>query len=299
MTTLRDPAARSGAAGLTLSSRDFLRLSAFIEEGYGIRMPPTKKALLESRLAQRVRALALPSFSAYCDHVLSGRDRAELVQLVDRVTTNKTDFFREDRHFELLVREALPALAHAHGAGVDRELRLWSAGCSTGEEPYTLAMVLAEAAERTPSKRFEILATDLSSRVLHHAQEGIYAEALVQPIPLPLRRKYLQRSVADPGVVRVRRGLRERIHFRQLNLLDRDPGIAPRMDVVFCRNVLIYFDRQVQAEILGRLLRTLVDGGYLFLGHSESVTGLDLPIDQVAPTVYRKRPAAPGEGPRP
>ena len=274
------------AGSPALAPKDFARLSAFIEQHCGIRMPLAKKTMLESRLRVRVLELGMTTFSEYCDHVLGGNAADELVQMVDKVTTNKTDFFREPQHFEVLVRQALPALADRHGVGVRRELRAWSAGCSTGEEPYTLAMVLSEVG---PQLRFQLLATDLSSTVLRRAQAAVYQEAQVAPVPLPLRRKYLLRSATDSNVVRVAPSLRALVRFRRLNLLDRDYGIRPPMDVIFCRNVFIYFERKTQQEILCRFGQSLVPGGFLFLGHSETINGLDVPFEQVAPTVYRRR----------
>jgi chemotaxis protein methyltransferase CheR len=284
--------------GPRLARRDFVRLAAFIEERYGIKLPPVKQALVESRLARRVHALGLPGFAAYADLVLGDPTGAERVELVNCITTNKTDFFREARHFELLAGEVLDRVRTDLGAGADRPLRVWSAGCSSGEEPYTLAMVLSEAAEASPGLSFRILATDLSTRVLRRASEGLYPDALVEPVPLALRRKYLQRSKADPALVRIRPALRRLVTFRQVNLLDRDHGIGEPQDVVFCRNVLIYFERRLQERVLRHLCDELAPGGFLFLGHSESTTGMDLPLDPVGPTVYRRRPLA-GEGPRP
>jgi len=271
---------------MTLSRRDFERLGAFIEQRFGIRMPLAKKTLLESRLGKRVHQLGL-TFSGYCDRILSGSSPEELVELVDRVTTNKTDFFREPYHFEVLVNECLPALHIGPREG--RALRVWSAACSTGEEPYSLAMVLAEAAKRFPGLHFHILATDLSNRVLRRAAAGLYTEEQVSAIPLPLRRRFLLRSVDDPSVVRVRRALRERVELRRLNLLDDDYDLPQAMDVIFCRNVLIYFSRTLQLEVVGRLHAALVPGGFLFLGHSESLPAREFPFDLVAPTVYRRR----------
>lgn len=267
-----------------LSPRDFARLSAFIERHFGIRMPPEKRTLLEGRLARRVRAFGSGGFSRYCDEVLGGAAPDELVQMVDAVTTNKTDFFREPEHFEVLRRDVLPALAARHGAGTRRPLRLWSAGCSTGEEPYTLAMLLSEW-----GVPFDVLATDLSTRVLRQAHAALYRDALTRPIPLPLRRRHLLRSAADRTVVRVRRALRERVRFTRLNLLDDDYAVSPAVDVIFCRNVFIYFERATQRQVLLRFARHLVPGGHLFLGHSETINGLDVPFDAVAPTVYRLR----------
>ncbi len=282
------------AAGLlagapALSPKDFSRLAAFIERHCGIRMPAAKKTLLESRLRTRLRDLGMTGFTEYCDHVLGGHSAEELVRMVDKVTTNKTDFFREPQHFEVLVRKVLPELAERHGVGVRRELRVWSAGCSTGEEPYTLAMVLSEVAAQHEKLRFQILATDLSTRVLKHAQAAIYQDVQVGPVPLALRRKYLLRSATDPCVVRVAPGLRELVRFSRLNLLDRDYRLRQPRDVIFCRNVFIYFERKIQQDILRRFGQSLIPGGVLFLGHSETINGLDVPFDQIAPTVYQRR----------
>lgn len=281
--------ASSHASSPVLSPKDFARLSAFIERQCGIRMPLAKKTLLESRLRARVLELGMAGFPEYCDYVLGGHSEEELVHMVDKVTTNKTDFFREPQHFEVLVRRVLPALAEQHGVGGRRELRVWSAGCSTGEEPYTLAIVLSEVNANGPKLRFQVLATDLSTRVLRHARAALYQDAQVEPIPLPLRRKYLLRSVTDPNIVRVAPKLRALVQFRRLNLLDRDYGMRPPADVIFCRNVFIYFERTTQHDILCRFGQSLAPGGFLFLGHSETINGLDVPFEQVAPTVYRRR----------
>ncbi|ABC81156.1 CheR family methyltransferase [Anaeromyxobacter dehalogenans] len=283
------PAASRLAGPPPLSPRDFARLGAFIEGRCGIRMPPSKRTLLESRLGRRVRELGLAGFGEYCDHVLGDAPGDEVVRMVDHVTTNKTDFFREPHHFELLVRDVLPALAAAAGAGTRRPLRVWSAGCSTGEEPYTLAMVLLEAARQATGLRFGILGTDLSTRALERARRAEYTEAQVRPVPLAQRRRYLLRSIRDPQVVRVCREVRELVAIEQLNLLDPDYRLRERMDVIFCRNVFIYFERSVQQRVLLRLARALSPGGFLFLGHAESIAGLEVPFDPVAPTVYRLR----------
>jgi len=281
-----DSGVRIGPPALLLSGADFARLARFIEGTCGIRMPPSKKTLLESRLRSRVFALGLKGFSAYCTHVLGATGGDERARMVDLVTTNQTAFFRERQHFDVLTGSVLPDLAARCGAGVIRPLRIWSAGCATGEEPYTLIMVLLEALVhgRTPS--FELLGTDLSRRVLQHAAEGVYRDTYVQSIPLELRRKYLLRNIADPALVRVCGRLRRAVSLRALNLLEEDYGLGQPMDVIFCRNVFIYFDRATQRAILHRFAENTIAGGYLFLGHSETIHGLDVPFAQVAPTVY-------------
>jgi chemotaxis protein methyltransferase CheR len=288
------PGRPGGWSGAALGEAEFRRLAEFIQGHCGIRMPEAKRILVESRLRKRLRALGLSSFRAYCDLVFGARGEAERLHLVDALTTNKTDFFREPQHFEYLVRTALPQLVRDTGAGVRRPLAAWSAACSTGEEPYTLAMVLSEVAEGLPGFRFQILATDISIRVLEHARRGVYAGDRVAPVPAPLRKKYLLRS-RDPqkDLVRVDPEVRACVKLRRLNLLDDDFGLRELQDVVFCRNVMIYFDRETQEGVLNRLCRHLAPGGYLFLGHSESINGLKVPLRPVAPTIYRHAGGAP------
>lgn len=272
-----------------LSTAEFGRLAAFIEEQCGIRMPPAKRIMVESRLRRRLRVLGLPSFAAYLAFLFnSAEGPAEQVHLVDAVSTNKTDFFREPEHFEVLVRTALPELARARGAGIGRPLAVWSAGCSTGEEPYTLAMVLSEVAAGLPGFRFFILATDISTAVLAKASRAVYEDDRIDPIPQALRQRYLLRS-RDPSrrVVRIAPELRAHVRLRRVNFLDPDFGLREKMDVIFCRNVMIYFDRPTQETLIQRFCQHLVPGGYLFIGHSETVNGLDVPLRPVAPTVYR------------
>ncbi|MBE0616560.1 MAG: protein-glutamate O-methyltransferase [Proteobacteria bacterium] len=271
-----------------LSPGDFARLGEWIQRGCGIRMPASKRITVETRLRKRLRALGLADFRGYCEYVFSAAGEGERTHLVDAITTNKTDFFREPQHFEYLVRAALPALVGARGAGVRRPLAVWSAGCSSGEEPYTLAMVLNEVAEGMPGFRFLLLATDLSTAVLRRAAQATYDEERIAPIPLPLRKKYLLRSMdRSRGLVRVAPEVREHVRFRQLNFMDDDFRLREPMDVIFCRNVMIYFDRPTQAAVLNRFCRHLEPGGYVFLGHSETINGLAVPLRQVAPTIYR------------
>lgn len=282
------------ARGNHLSPKLFETLSRFITAELGIKMPPSKRTMLQSRLQKRLRQLRLDSFEAYHAYVFSkeGREQ-ELQHLLDVVTTNKTDFFREPRHFEVLTATALPDLIGRTGAGVRRPLKLWSAGCSTGAEAYTLTMVLSEYAERVPGFTFQILATDICTRVLERGRQAIYEEREAAPIPLALKKKYLLRS-KDRQQPRVRLvpPLRRRVAFQRLNLMDPDYGRPREMDIIFCRNVIIYFDRPTQEAVLSRLCRCLKPGGYLFMGHSETLNGFQLPLRQIATTVYRVGGAA-------
>ncbi|MBU8913671.1 MAG: protein-glutamate O-methyltransferase [Spirochaetales bacterium] len=273
-----------------MSRSDFSRLSAFIHSEYGIKLPIAKKIMLESRLQKRLRTLGISKFGDYIDYVFSDEGMtAELVSMLDLVTTNKTDFFREPAHFEYLVDKVLPELMDRDGAGVTSSLRIWSAGCSSGEEPYTLTMVLSEFAEQHRRFEFTILATDLSTAVLDKGRTGVYEASKIEPVPLASRRKYLLRS-KDSGkkLVRVVPGLRELVTFKRLNLLAERYSVDVAQHIVFFRNVIIYFDRETQEKVITRVCRHLRQGGYLFVGHSETLFGMDVPLEQVAPTIYRR-----------
>lgn len=277
----------SGAAVLT--PKMFNQFGRFVTETLGIKMPASKRTMLQSRLQKRLRQLGLSSFEAYYDFVFSqeGREK-ELYNLLDIVTTNKTDFFREPRHYDVLTQKVLPSLIH-RGIGVRRPLKIWSAGCSTGAEPYTLTMVLSEFAQKADGLLFNILATDISTQVLEKAMTAIYDERDAAPIPTPIKKKYLLRS-KDRSKPRIRiiPELRRLVQFRRLNLMDDDYGMNETMDIILCRNVIIYFDRDTQFTVLSRLCRCLKPQGYLFMGHSETLNGFNLPLRQVAATVYCK-----------
>ncbi|KAB0669399.1 protein-glutamate O-methyltransferase [Oryzomonas sagensis] len=272
-----------------LKDREFNRFSGFIYDEVGIKMPAAKKTMLEARLQKRLKALGMRTFEEYAEHVFSGAEKSsELIHLIDVVTTNKTDFFREPAHFDYLVKSALPALVEAREAGYRSPLKIWSAGCSSGEEPYTLTMVLSEFMANNPGFRVSILATDISTAVLEKAKNAIYTEDRVDPIPLQMKKKYLLRSRdKSKGLVRVAPHLRSLVQFRRLNFME-DFGMREQMEIIFCRNVIIYFDKPTQERLLNKFCRQLVPGGYLFLGHSETLSGLNVPLTPVASTVYRK-----------
>lgn len=274
-----------------LSDRDFNRLGRMIETRYGIKMPPSKKELLEARLRKRLKALQIKTYKEYCDYVLAGTGmNDEIIHMMDVVTTNKTDFFRGPDHFEFLIKNLLPEMISVKGIGINKELMVWSAGCSTGEEPYTLAMVLSEFQSRVPGLqfRFTILGTDLSSDALAKAARAVYPEEKAYPVPVPLKHRYLMRSKdREQRLVRVVPELRQHVKFRRLNLLEDDFGMREPIDIVFFRNVMIYFNRSTQQSILSRIIACIRPGGYLFIGHSESLNGLYLPVVHVAPTIYR------------
>jgi len=275
-----------------LSGQHYRRLSELIRIEWGIEFPASKRVMVETRLGRRARALGLGSLAAYCEylHTAKGREQ-EGRHLIDAVTTHKTDFFREPGHFTCLTSLIVPSLMEHCGAGPRHRLLVWSSACSTGEEPYTIGMVLSEFARSLDPApfQFRVEATDISSVVLETGAKAIYSEAQAKAVPEALRREYLRRS-KDPqrAQVRIVPWLRAAVRFRQLNLLDADYGFAEPVDVAFCRNVMIYFDRRNQQRILGQVVETLRPGGYLVMGHAESLNGLDLPLRQEAPTVYRR-----------
>jgi chemotaxis protein methyltransferase CheR len=275
-----------------ISTRDYARLCGLIYDKAGIRLGADKKTMLEVRIKRRLKALDLSSYGQYCDYLFGHQGlKEELVPLIDVVTTNKTDFFREPKHFNFLVERALPEFTARDGGG--RPLLIWSAGCSSGEEPYTLAMVLSEYGLTHPGFRFRILATDISTNVLQKAEMGIYSSEVVSPVPTALKRRYLMMGKA-PGSNRVRvvPELRRLIEFRRLNFMDADYRMTEKADGIFCRNVIIYFDRPTQEKVLQKLSRQLVPGGYMFVGHAETLHDMDLPLTPVAPALYRKNDAA-------
>ena len=275
---------------IVLTNGTFQQLSEFISRELGIKMPLTKRSMLQGRLMKRLRTLKMNSFEAYCQYLFSPAGKTgELVHMLDAVTTNKTDFFREPRHFDILTRTVLPEFVNSRGKYSRRQFTLWSAGCSSGAEPYTLAMIMNEFAQAQGCFDYLILATDISTRVLIKARDAVYTENEVNPVPPVLKKKYLLRSKnREQGLVRLVPGIRNKVVFRRLNFMDQDYALTDVLDVIFCRNVIIYFDRGTQLQVLRRLCRHLRPDGYLFMGHSETLNGFDLPLKQVSTTVYRK-----------
>lgn len=275
-----------------MTEQIFQRLSEFIQDELGIKMPLSKKTLLEGRLQKRLRVLRISSFEEYYDYLFSPAGvENELIHMIDLVTTNKTDFFREAKHFDYLLQTAVPDLVNLTGAGIKRDIVIWSAGCSTGEEPYTLAMALQEFADRCPALdfRYLIIATDISTRVLKIAESGIYSDERIAPIPGDLRKKYLLKSKdRDKKLIRIIPKLRAKIKFRRINFREEIFGFREPIDIVFCRNVIIYFDVQMQERLLNQFYQQMISGGYLFTGHSETLHGLNTPFVRVHPSVYRK-----------
>jgi chemotaxis protein methyltransferase CheR len=271
-----------------LSEEDFNVFSRFIYTEFGIKMPPIKRVMLQGRLLKRIRDLGLNSYSDYKKFLFSkeGQDK-ELLHFLSVVTTNKTDFFREPAHFIFLNDEVLPGFIPST---TQRPLKVWSAGCSSGEEPYTISIVLNEFERLNPFFKFEILGTDISSNVLEKAARGVYSLERVSAIPLELKKRYFLKSKdSQNSTVRVSPLLQKKLRLAYLNLMDPVYNIKDTFDVIFCRNVLIYFDRATQEKVITKLCNHLKPGGYFFIGHSESLSGMTVPLEHVKPTIFRKK----------
>jgi chemotaxis protein methyltransferase CheR len=274
----------------TLSEAEFSRVAAIARREAGLSLSDGKRAMIASRLARRLRATGLPDFAAYLAHLESDAGRAERDHLISALTTNVTSFFREAHHFRTFESTVLPRLADRARAG--GRVRLWSAGCSTGQEPYSLTMSLLRALPDAARLDIRILATDIDISVLATAERGRYPAAAAESLEPALRKQFLRE--VDDGTLEVRADLRSLIQFRPLNLIGPWPFRGP-FDVIFCRNVVIYFDSETQAALWPRLHQVLAPGGVLFIGHSERLdpdTAARLASDGV--TTYRKPGTAPG-----
>jgi chemotaxis protein methyltransferase CheR len=273
---------------LCMSPRDFDSFSQLIQERCGIKMPENKKIMLESRLKKRLRVLGYNDYADYKSFIFSDKgQKEELCHLIDVVTTNTTEFFRQPDHFAALNNGILEQ-CHTASTG-SRPLKVWSAGCSIGAEPYTLAIVLQEFAATHSGFDYSILATDISGSVLKTAARAVYSTNQVRGIPDNLKRKYLLRSRdRAKDLVRIGPELRKKVRFGHLNFMENFT-LNETMDIVFCRNVIIYFNRETQEKILQKICNHIRPQGYLFMGHSESLVGQNLPVVQIAPHIYQKR----------
>ncbi len=290
------PAATAILAGRALdedrlSAADFERIADLIGREVGIRLPPGKRLMVEGRLRRRLRALELQNFDIYCRYLFSGNGlQAELPNLINVVTTNKTDFFREPEHFNLMRSMLVPGLLAARSGTHQPLLKVWSAAASTGAEAYTAAMVLADLARQNKDFRFAILGTDVSTEVLDTARRAIYPADQIMPVPAEYQSRYLlwPRRRGLRNEVRIVPELRRHVRFEHLNLMDTSYPYDRDVDIILLRNVLIYFSKSDQAAVISRLVGHLRPGGYLLLGHSESMIGTAVPVRQVAPAVFQR-----------
>ncbi len=272
-----------------ITDEQFARLSNFIQDNIGIKMPESKRLMVQARLWPRLKALNYKDFDQYINHIFSQGIEAneEIALMINAVTTNLTHFFRESQHFDYMTNKVLPEMA-ARGF---KEIEIWSAGCSSGEEPYTLSIVMQEYMKKNPDqfRGYKILATDISSKVLEKAQNAVYPMDSVKDLSYDLKKSYFLKS-KDPakGIVRVNKETREKVRFDRLNFMDDSYPVSFPKNIIFCRNVLIYFDKPTQEAVIRKLVEHLIPGGYLFLGHSETIFGMDLPLETVSQTTFKK-----------
>ena len=273
-----------------ITDREFRRFRLLVSQQTGISLGDSKRQLVCSRLARRLRHYGYATFSQYYEHLMErDPDGAELLRMIDAITTNKTDFLRESHHFDFLRSELLGPLVAGARAGAPRSLRLWSAGCSSGEEPYSIALTIVDALPSAWTRDVKILASDIDTQVLAVAMEGVYPLDRVAVVPAALREKYFLRGRGGrEGFVRVRPDVRQLVRFRRINLREDAWPIRAPFDSIFCRNVIIYFDRALQQRLVARFVDLLKPGGYLFLGHSESLLGMRVGLRCLGKTVYQK-----------
>jgi chemotaxis protein methyltransferase CheR len=265
-----------------LTQRQFEKISKLAYDHFGLDLSHGKESLVSARLSKRLRELGIASFDEYFDRVTSDQSGEELTTLIDYLTTNHTSFFREPRHFELLRRTIYPALRHRPS------INIWSAACSSGEEPYSIAMSLLEEAPQEAAAKVRIRATDISTRVLERGRRGIYRYDRIQTIPEAMRPAYLLRGQhAGAESYRFKPQVRDMIEFQHLNLMDPLPA-GYTCSVIFCRNILIYFDKPTQQGVIERLSACLEEGGYLLIGHSESLNNISHHLTYLSPATYRK-----------
>jgi len=270
---------------------DYHFIRSLVYERSRINLGPDKRELVAARLGKRLRAMQMVSIDEYCSYLRTPEAREEIANLIDAISTNHTFFFREDQHFEFLRAGALPELVARRRTERWPTLQIWSAACSSGEEPYSLAITLAETLPAlAPDLAWRIDATDISHRILDRARAAIYGEsAITGHVPAPLVQKYFQRGFGpQEGKFRVKSWLQEHVVFSHLNLIDGQFPFSDQFHVILCRNVMIYFDRPTQEDLVARLARQLMPGGYLLVGHSESLTGIKHPLSLMAPAIYRR-----------
>ena len=275
---------------LELSDRDYHEIADFVHKTAGINLMEGKKELVRTRLNKRMRQLQLSDFRAYINHIQKDETGEEIVLLLDALSTNLTNFYREPQHFQFMADNFLPRLESWRRAEGSHRLRIWSAACSSGEEPYTIAMVVLEHSPYFgQGGDFKVLATDISTKVLGMAKEGLYGPERVKDIPPLLLAKYFSRTESGRGerLYQVTATLRNLIAFRRLNLVDPLP-FKQSLDLIFCRNVMIYFDKETISRLVDSYHQILAPGGYLFIGHSESLSGFKHGFKYVAPCIYMK-----------
>ncbi len=269
---------------------EYAFIRELVYEHSRINLGNEKRELVSARLGRRLRATKIPSISDYCSFLQSNEGKRELPHLIDAISTNHTHFFREQPHFEFLRSTVIPEFLRTGSPIHGKELSIWSAASSSGEEPFSIAISLAEQGLPPPTT-WRIEASDISYRILDRAKKAIYPASALQSISPPLVKKYFDKGMAmHEGHYRVIHSLRQRVQYHRINLLTDAYPFKEPFTVIFCRNVMIYFDRQTQTELVQRLHQCIRPGGYLFVGHSESLAGVQHAFEYVRPAIYRRKP---------
>lgn len=273
----------------TLSEGEFDQIRALVKQHTGIHLSDQKRSLVLSRLTRRLRSLGLANFTEYIKVLQGPGAEEELLNMINRITTNKTDFYRENHHFEFMTKTLLPGLVSQAQRTGQKKVRIWSAGCSSGEEPYTLAITLAEFFKNLPGWDYKILATDLDTNMLRKASAGVYDARLLEPVPRDKLNRYFTQNRGDGAdTYTVSQKLRDLIIFRKFNLMSPTYPVKVPLDAVFCRNVLIYFTNQDRVRIVTNFHRVIKPGGYMFVGHSESLRQVNELFKYTGTTVYQR-----------
>jgi chemotaxis protein methyltransferase CheR len=263
-----------------MSPSQFERLCGKVYKLCGIKLQSGKEQLVHSRLIKRLGALGLDNFEQYFDLIEGSRKDHEIIWMIDALTTNKTSFFREVQHYDFLRNKILPGIG-------DKRLRIWSAACSSGEEPYSIAITLAETLKSIKAWDIKILATDISINVLKKARDAVYSNDILEPVPQAWKQKYFRQEDRSKRTWRVVPELTNLVSFARLNFMDHFPMKGP-FDVIFCRNAMIYFDKKTQEKLVGRFYDLIAPGGYLLVGHAESLSGSEHKFRYIQPATYQK-----------
>lgn len=273
-----------------ISDKDYEFIRKFVYEHSRINLGPDKKELVSARLAKRLRAIGLNSYTEYCHHLQSADGEAEVTNLVDSISTNHTYFFREIKHFEFLNDVVLPNWLQNNLRKGESNFNIWSAASSSGEEPYSLGILLQEVLQHHPSASWTLDGTDISTRMLDLARRGIFETDRLRDVKPEWLRRYFQKGVGQwDGHYRAKEAIRNRLTFHHVNLLQEHYPFNKHFHVIFCRNVMIYFDRPTQEQLVAKLTSHLHPKGYLIVGHSESLMGIKHSLDSVRPSIYRRR----------
>jgi len=277
---------------IEMSEKERVDLSSLIETRFGIKMPPVKKVLLTSRLSKRLNVLGFKSYNEYYKYLITEKGSTEELNIfADLVSTHETSFFREPQHFEFLYKTALPQLLDERGSGARTHINVLSSACSTGEEAYTISLTFEEFLRNNNlnSYSYKITGTDISTKVVNAAIRGVYHESRISNLPHEYKQRYFMRGKGQKSeLVRIIPEIRAKADFQYMNLMEDQYPFAEKFDIIFFRNAMIYFDKENQEKILGRLAGHMNNGGFLFIGHSETVSGYKLPLRSVATTVYRR-----------